>query len=102
MAKRRQKLVCLVNGLKQTGLYVHSLDLYLTLLVAILAQMEQVYKYMVITVQQRKSFGFILLTLEMLICGLEQLSIPYPKLINYIVQMHGILLLCLGSFAYML
>nr|DAZ82184.1 MAG TPA: hypothetical protein [Caudoviricetes sp.] len=37
MAKRRQKLVCLVNGLKQTGLYVHSLDLYLTLLVAILA-----------------------------------------------------------------
>lgn len=82
MAKRRQKLVCLVNGLKQTGLYVHSLDLYLTLLVAILAQMEQMYKYMVITIQQRKSFGFILLTLEMLICGLEQLSIPYPRL-NY-------------------
>nr|DAZ82183.1 MAG TPA: hypothetical protein [Caudoviricetes sp.] len=38
------------------------------------------YKYMVITIQQRKSFGFILLTLEMLICGLEQLSIPYPKM----------------------
>ena len=43
--------------------------------------MEQMYKYMVITVQQRKSFGFILMNLEMLICGLKRHSIPYTTTI---------------------
>ena len=76
-------LVCLVNGLKQIGLYARSLDLYLILLVVILAQMEQTYRYMVIMIQKHKDFGFILRILEMLICGLEQLSIPYPTIISW-------------------
>ena len=49
------------------------------MLVVILVQTGQTYRYMVIMLRTHKDFGFILRTLKMLICGLERLSIPYPS-----------------------